>query len=130
MLRNSPETDAEDHGPVPALLPLEGRVVGVTADRRACEQAQLLERRGAEVVHGPTMRTRPLADTDLLLQVTRRILADPPDLVIATPALGLRTWVVAAETWDLDRRLLAALGRARILARGPKVGGAILQLGL
>jgi uroporphyrinogen-III synthase len=42
----------------------------------------------------------------------------------------MRTWLAAAEAWDLDRALLASLGRARIAARGPKAAGALQQLGL
>jgi uroporphyrinogen-III synthase len=128
--RNVTETSARHDGDVVGLLPLEGRVVGVTADRRAEEQTELLQRKGAAVVHGPTMRTLPLAGTDELLAATRRLIADPPDILLATTGIGMRAWLAAAETWDLDRELLAALGRARILARGPKVAGAIQQLGL
>ena len=40
-----------------AARSLDGFVIGVTADRRWEEQAELLERRGARVVHGPTIRT-------------------------------------------------------------------------
>ena len=47
--------------------PLAGYTIGVTADRRAEEQAQLLERRGARVLHGPTIRTLPLAETRLFV---------------------------------------------------------------
>ena len=39
---------------------LDGFAIGVTADRRWEEQAELLMRRGARVVHGPTIRTIPL----------------------------------------------------------------------
>src|SRR4051794_31528631 len=74
--RNIAEISCRQHGSVVGLLPLEGRVVGVTADRRADEQAELLERRGAAVVRGPTMRTLPLAGTDELLAATRRVVAD------------------------------------------------------
>jgi uroporphyrinogen-III synthase len=44
-----------------AYGPLTGFTVGVTADRRWNEQAALFERRGATVLHGPTIRTLPLA---------------------------------------------------------------------
>src|SRR5690242_6702881 len=43
------------------LQPLEGYTVGVTADRRASEQAELLRRRGARVLDGPTIATAYLA---------------------------------------------------------------------
>ena len=43
------------------LQPLEGYTIGVTADRRASEQAELLRRRGARVIDGPTIATTYLA---------------------------------------------------------------------
>src|SRR5689334_13865495 len=39
--------------PVTTTRALAGLTIGITADRRAAEQAQLLEQRGAKVVHGP-----------------------------------------------------------------------------
>jgi hypothetical protein len=34
--------------------PLKGVTIGVTAERRAAQQAELLKKRGAQVLHGPT----------------------------------------------------------------------------
>ena len=42
---------------------LTGRRVGITADRRWRAQADLLENLGAEVIHGPTLRTPPAEGT-------------------------------------------------------------------
>ena len=44
------------------LEPLAGFTVAVTADRRADEQAALLSRLGATVVHGPVIRTESVTD--------------------------------------------------------------------
>ena len=52
-------------GKSPPMGPLTGWRVGMTAERRANLQADALERRGAEVVHGCTMRTLDLSDDDL-----------------------------------------------------------------
>lgn len=46
--------------------PLDGFVVGVTADRRASEQAELLRRRGADVMHGPAIATAYLSCDEAL----------------------------------------------------------------
>ncbi|MBI2710979.1 MAG: uroporphyrinogen-III synthase [Actinobacteria bacterium] len=113
--------------PQPALA---GFTVGVTADRRADEQIELLERRGARVLHGPTIRTRPLSGDPRLQEVTRAIVADPPDVVVITTAIGLRSWHGAAESHGLGDALRRALGRATVLTRGPKAAGAALTLGL
>ncbi|AKK27579.1 uroporphyrinogen-III synthase [Mycobacterium sp. EPa45] len=110
--------------------PLAGFTVGVTAARRAEELITLLERRGAAVVHAPTIRIVPLVDDVELHRVTEQLIAEPPDLVVVTTGIGFRGWVEAAHGWDVHDGLLAALGSTRILARGPKARGAVRQAGL
>src|SRR6478609_1420448 len=78
-------------------LPLAGFTIGVTADRRADEQIQLLERKGASVVHGATIRTHPLGEESGLAAATRALIDDPPDIVVFITALGVRSWLEAAE---------------------------------
>ncbi|WP_030250368.1 uroporphyrinogen-III synthase [Streptomyces violens] len=111
-------------------LPLAGFTVGVTAARRAAELGTLLERRGAEVVHAPALRIVPLTDDAELLAATKQLIDDAPDIVVATTAIGFRGWVEAAEGWGLGTALLERLGGVQLLARGPKVRGAIRAAGL
>jgi len=116
--------------PITCLGPLEGFVVGITADRRWEEQAELLRRRGATVVHGPCMDTQYLADDDDLRQATVDVIESPPDVVVATTGIGVRAWLETAEAWGMGPALMAALGQARILARGPKAAGVVIAAGL
>lgn len=109
---------------------LAGFTVGITADRRWDEQAALLERRGATVVHGPSIRTLPLGAEDPLRCVTEALIAAPPEVFIANTGLGIRSWFGAADTWDLGAALLDSLRPARIYARGPKASGAVHSAGL
>ncbi|WP_432588081.1 uroporphyrinogen-III synthase [Streptomyces sp. HD1123-B1] len=110
--------------------PLAGFTVGVTAARRADELGALLRRRGAEVMHAPALRIVPLADDSELLTATKRLLDQAPDVVVATTAIGFRGWVEAADGWGLGEALLDRLRGVRLLARGPKVRGAIRAAGL
>lgn len=112
------------------LKPLHGFTVGVTAARRAEELGTLLARRGAAVQHAPALRIVPLADDSELLSTTRELLENPADIVVATTAIGFRGWVEAADGWGLGDSLLRRLGTAEILARGPKVKGAVRAAGL
>jgi uroporphyrinogen-III synthase len=112
------------------LKPLAGFTVGVTAARRAEELGALLERRGAAVLHAPALRIVPLADDTELLDATRALVAHAPDTVIATTAIGFRGWIEAAEGWGLGSALLKRLADVEVLARGPKVRGAIRAAGL
>ncbi|MEU3174325.1 uroporphyrinogen-III synthase, partial [Streptomyces sp. NPDC007000] len=113
-----------DHGP------LAGFTVGVTAARRADELGALLQRRGAAVLHAPALRIVQLADDSELLAATKEIIGQAPDIAVATTAIGFRGWVEAADGWGLGDALLARLRGVRILARGPKVKGAIRAAGL
>ncbi len=117
-------------GAAGGVPPLAGFTVGVTAARRADELVALLERRGAAVLRAPALRIVPLADDTELLATTRRLLDDPPDVVVATTAIGFRGWLEAADGWGLGEALLARLAEAELLARGPKVRGAVRVAGL
>ena len=112
-------------------LPLRGFRIGVTAARKAEEQVQLLERRGAEVEWAPALSVDPNRINDEALRAaTSAVLAAPVDLFVATTGIGIRSWFAAAQEWGLLGELLAALGRAEILARGPKSVGALRRAGL
>ncbi|MEV3998130.1 uroporphyrinogen-III synthase [Streptomyces halstedii] len=116
--------DDAQHGP------LTGFTVGVTAARRAEELGTLLTRRGAAVLHAPALRIVPLADDSELRAATGELLDKVPDTVIATTAVGFRGWIEAADGWGTGERLLDVLRGAELLARGPKVKGAIRGAGL
>ncbi|WP_337061571.1 uroporphyrinogen-III synthase [Kineococcus sp. G2] len=109
---------------------LLGVTIGVTSDRRSDDMVATFTRKGARVVHAPTMRIVPLAEDEQLVADTRDVVADPPDDVLVTTGIGLRGWVEAADAAGLADDLLAVLGRARILARGPKATGAVRANGL
>ncbi|MFF4708491.1 uroporphyrinogen-III synthase [Streptomyces sp. NPDC001288] len=123
--------DEEQQRPEPGPPgPLAGFTVGVTAARRADELGALLRRRGAAVLHAPALRIVPLADDGELLAATKEIIDRAPDVVVATTAIGFRGWIEAADGWGVGERLLERLRRVELLARGPKVKGAVRAAGL
>ncbi|MFE7838021.1 uroporphyrinogen-III synthase [Streptomyces sp. NPDC057474] len=122
--------DRMDRTAQPEHGPLAGFTVGVTAARRADELGTLLQRRGAAVIHAPALRIVQLADDSELLAATKDLLDQAPDIVVATTAIGFRGWVEAADGWGLGEALLDRLRGVEVLARGPKVKGAIRAAGL
>jgi uroporphyrinogen-III synthase len=104
--------------------------VGVTADRRGEDQVLLLRRLGLNVLHAPMLRTERDPVDEELLAATRRLIAAPPDYLIANTGFGIKAWWERATAWELDGELAAALAGTRIAARGPKAAGAIRMLGL
>ncbi|MHA7135161.1 uroporphyrinogen-III synthase [Oerskovia turbata] len=109
---------------------MAGRTVLVTADRRSADLAAALTRRGAEVRHAAALSMVPNEDDTALLASTRDLIERPPDVVVITTGAGLRGWVEAAHAHGVGEDLLGVLGRARLLARGPKPRGAIQAAGL
>lgn len=110
-------------------LPLAGFTVGVTAARRREELVALLERRGARVVEAPAIRLLPLEDDRELVEATRECLRGV-DIVVATTGIGFRGWLEAAGSAGVTDALLGRIREAELLARGPKVKGAIRAAGL
>ncbi|WP_055555424.1 uroporphyrinogen-III synthase [Streptomyces sp. NBRC 110028] len=119
-----------DHHQATTVGPLAGFTVGVTAARRADELGALLLRRGAAVLHAPALRIVPLSDDSELLTATKRLIDHAPDVVVATTAIGFRGWVEAADGWGIGDALLNRLRDVELLARGPKVRGAVRAAGL
>lgn len=117
---------------VSGVLPgaLSGFTIAVTADRRREEQAELIERRGGTVLHGPVIRTLPLSDEGALRSATEALLAHPPDIVVLCTALGVRGWSSATESLGVHDALLDALAGSDVVVRGPKAAGAAFTAGL
>jgi uroporphyrinogen-III synthase len=111
-------------------LPLAGITVGVTADRRADQQIGLLERRGAIVRWGPVLQSVDLSRDVALAEVTRSLVASPPDLLVLLTGQGTSWWLDSADHAGLGDRLRAALERTTVLARGPKAASAAKRGGL
>jgi uroporphyrinogen-III synthase len=110
--------------------PLSGCALVVTAHRRADDLITSFERRGAKVLHAPTLQIVPVESDVALIEATRAVIAAPPDDVVVTTAEGFRGWIEAADTAGLAADLLSTLEQTRLLARGPKARGAIRAAGL
>ena len=109
--------------------PLAGRRVGITADRRWRAQADLFEKLGAEVIHGPTLRTVDLSRDAALRRATEDLIGRPPDYVVASTGMGMTMWFDAAESWGLAEPLRAALAASTFIARGAKATSALRRHG-
>ena len=108
---------------------LGGRRIGVTADRRWRAQADLFENLGAEIIHGPTVRTVDLSGDEALRQVTLELIDRPPDFLVGTTGMGMTMWLEAADSWGLSDPLRNALGQGRVVARGAKALSALRRAG-
>lgn len=110
--------------------PLAGLTIGITAQRRAEEQAQLFRRRGADTLLGPTLSVAPVTDDPHLRALTDDLVIRPPDFLLASTGYGMRAWLTMADGWGLRDDLLIALRRSRVANRGAKAASANTGAGL
>lgn len=123
-------TEGTPHVPGFRANQLDGFRIGVTSDRRSEDLIDAFERRGAQVMHAPTLRITNAQQDDPIIDDTREIIAKRPDVLLATTGYGVRRWFEVADAAGLGDDLTKALGSARILVRGPKARGGIRAAGL
>lgn len=109
---------------------LTGFRIGVTSDRRSADLIDAFERRGAAVLHAPTVHMRHAEDDAPVIADTERIVAAAPDVLLATTSYGMRRWFEVADSAGLGEELQRALAASTILVRGPKARGAVRAAGL
>jgi uroporphyrinogen-III synthase len=111
-------------------LPLQGRTIAVTAERRFEDQAAMFRSRGATVLHAPTMHTVDLTGDAELRRHTEAVIDGPPAWTVATTGFGMRLWFEAADAWGAGDALIGALRQSTVIARGSKARSVCRQRGL
>lgn len=109
--------------------PLSGLRVGITADRRGAELQSSLERLGATVMWGSTMRAVPPEIDELLIEETETVLAAAPEWFAVSTGSGLRAWLDTAERTGRRAEVEDYLRSTRVVARGAKSHGALRRIG-
>jgi uroporphyrinogen-III synthase len=109
---------------------LAGFRIGVTSDRRSGDLIDAFERRGANVLHAPTVHMRHAEDDAPVIADTERIIAAAPTVLLATTSYGMRRWFEVADSAGLGEELQRVLAASTILVRGPKARGAVRAAGL
>lgn len=115
----------------PAGQSLEGRLIGVTAARKAREQIEMFQRRGADIMWAPALSLVPsMIDERELRRTTQAVVGRPVDLFLATTGTGINSWFESADSWGLGHDLVRVAAGAEVLARGPKSAGALVGRGV
>ena len=98
--------------------------------RMAAETRALIERFGGRATVAPAMAEAPLEDNQAAFAFAERLRAGGFDLVIFLTGVGVRELFRVLETRYRRADLIAALGRAVTVARGPKPVAAMREFGL
>ena len=113
-----------------AKTSLQGLRVVSFESRRAKEMAELIRRYGGEPIVAPSMREIPLSENHAALELLPQLEAGKFDLLILMTGVGTRTLNEALRTQFPQERIVAALRKTTLVARGPKPVAALKELGL
>ncbi|MEZ5376336.1 MAG: uroporphyrinogen-III synthase [Acidimicrobiales bacterium] len=109
---------------------LDGVIVGVTAERRADQQARYLESLGAEVICAPVLQTIDARTNPRLIAATYDLIDHPADVLVVQTGQGFQWWLDAADNDDKLDGLLGSLRTTDVWCRGARASSAARAVGL
>ncbi len=98
--------------------------------RRAKEMAQLIANAGGKPVIAPSTREVPEGPNEDELKFAAELQADKFGVVIFLTGVGTRHLAQAVESVCPREKLVAALSRTKVIARGPKPMAVLRELGV
>ena len=110
--------------------PLAGRTIALPEARELDRLAVLIEAEGARTWRCPLVAIQDAPDQRQVEAWLRALAAGELDDLIFLTGEGLRRLLAAAERIGLREAVVAALGRARKVTRGPKPARALHEIGL
>lgn len=110
--------------------PLAGRVIALPETRELDRLADLLEAEGARARRCPLVAILDAPDPAPVEAWLRELVAGRLDDVVLLTGEGLRRMMALAERRGFAPDVVAALGRARKITRGPKPARALKEWGL
>jgi uroporphyrinogen-III synthase len=113
-----------------AARPLAGRTIALPESRELDRLASLIEAEGAATWRCPLVAILDAPDPRPVEAWLRELAAGGLDDLIFLTGEGLRRLLAAAERLGLHAEVVAALGRARKITRGPKPARALHEIGL
>jgi uroporphyrinogen-III synthase len=108
----------------------QGRTVLSFESRRSAEIATLIQNLGGRAIVAPATREVPATKGEDVRNFVSSLLDNKADLVIFLTGVGTRALVRAAEPFCPRERLIDALRKVKVLARGPKPLAALRELGI
>src|SRR5579863_113833 len=109
---------------------LNGYRILILETREEAQFSKLLTEQGAEVLQCPMFTVEDVPDPAPVQSWIRGAIEQPFDDLLLMTGEGLRRLMRAAATIALDQKFVAAIKGARKLARGPKPGRALRDVGL
>jgi uroporphyrinogen-III synthase len=109
---------------------LNGYRILILETREEAQFSRLLAEQGADVLQCPMFTIHDAPDSVPIEAWIRRCIDKPFDDLVLMTGEGLRRLMKVARRINVDSDFIAALGKARKFARGPKPGRALREIGL
>src|SRR6516162_963327 len=109
---------------------LNGYRILILETREEAQFSRLLAEQGADVLQCPMFAINDAPDPAPIEAWIRRCIDKPFDDLVLLTGEGLRRLVKVTRRIGVEPDFVAALGRARKFARGPKPGRALREIGL
>ena len=109
---------------------LNGYRILILETREEAQFSRLLAEQGADVLQCPMFTIHDAPDTAPIEAWIRRFVEKPCDDLVLMTGEGLRRLMKVARRIGIEQDFVAALGKARKFARGPKPGRALREIGL
>jgi uroporphyrinogen-III synthase len=109
---------------------LNGYRILILETREEAQFSRLLAEQGADVLQCPMLAIHDAPDSAPIEAWIRRFIETPFDDLVLMTGEGLRRLMTVARRINVNQDFVAALGKARKLARGPKPGRALREIGL
>jgi uroporphyrinogen-III synthase len=109
---------------------LNGYRILILETREEAQFSRLLTEQGADVLQCPMFTIHDAPDSKPIEAWIRRFIEKPCDDLVLMTGEGLRRLMKVARRIDVEQDFAAAVGTARIFARGPKPGRALREIGL
>jgi uroporphyrinogen-III synthase len=109
---------------------LNGYRILILETREEAQFSRLLEEQGADVLQCPMFAINDAPDPAPIEAWIRRAIDKPFDDLVLMTGEGLRRLMKVVRRIGVEKDFIAALGRSRKFARGPKPGRALREIGL
>jgi uroporphyrinogen-III synthase len=109
---------------------LNGYRILILETREEAQFSRLLTEQGADVLQCPMFAIHDAPDSAPIEAWITRFIDKPFDDLVLMTGEGLRRMMKVARRMDTEQAFIAAVGKARKFARGPKPGRALREIGL
>jgi uroporphyrinogen-III synthase len=109
---------------------LNGYRILILETREEAQFSRLLTEQGADVLQCPMFTIHDAPDPAPIEAWIKRFIDKPFDDLVLMTGEGLRRLMKVARRIDAEQAFIAAIGKARKFARGPKPGRALREIGL